>query len=297
MNDTTNSVTAHYDAIAADYGSRYDENALITMDKYPANYFRLKMMIARMRELNAKRIFEVGTGEGTPLMSLADIGFDVWGCDISERMVEATRAKLVERGLPSERVNWGDVQNLDSMKLTDAPFDVVFAFGVLPHVSDDLQMLRNIRKMTAPNGKVFIEFRNALFSMFTMNRYTQEFIVNDLLGPVSDDVKSKVAAELEKRVAMDKPTPRLTTEDGHAPGYDAIRSTFHNPFEIPALFEQAGFRNPKLHWYHYHPAFPWMEAELGQAFRREGMAMEYETSGWRGYFLCSAAVVEADNCP
>jgi hypothetical protein len=37
-----------------------------------------------------------------------------------------------------------------------------------------------------------------------------------------------------------------------------------------------------------------LEKSIGAAFRKEAMKLEHEPSGWRGYFLCSAGVVEAD---
>ena len=71
-------------------------------------------------------------------------------------------------------------------------------------------------------------------------------------------------------------------------------ANFHNPFELVELFDEAGFENPRIHWYHYHPGLPRHEKALGWRWREEAMKLEHETSGWRGMFLCSAGVVEAD---
>jgi hypothetical protein len=36
-----------------------------------------------------------------------------------------------------------------------------------------------------------------------------------------------------------------------------------------------------------------LETTIGAAFRREALALEGQQSHWRGFFLCSAGVVEA----
>jgi hypothetical protein len=111
---------------------------------------------------------------------------------------------------------------------------------------------------------------------------------------VSGKMKEIVSNELKTRLEMNKPPIRSTVgENVDAPGYDAILSKFHNPFEVLDTFSRLGYMEVKLHWYHYHPAMPWLEAVDTVEFRSQSIAMEHESSGWRGYFLCSAFVVEA----
>ena len=38
---------------------------------------------------------------------------------------------------------------------------------------------------------------------------------------------------------------------------------------------------------------PTLAARAPELFRREAISLERDPSGWRGYFLCSAYVVEA----
>ena len=78
-------------------------------------------------------------------------------------------------------------------------------------------------------------------------------------------------------------------------GYDDILSKFHNPFEVIEKFEKLGFKDIKLHWYHYHPSMPYLEKEAPELFRKEALSLEHEPSNWKGFFLCSAFVIEAVN--
>lgn len=288
-------VAAHYDAVADAYFEQYQRENLRDIVDYPANYFRLQILLRRLATARLQSIYEVGVGEGTPLALMANLGFNVAGCDIAKSMVGAARENFDKKGLDGNAIQWADIEDSTTFakQLSGGPFDAVVAAGVLPHVRNDRLMLENIGMIVRKGGKVFIEFRNKLFSLFTMNRYSKDFILEDLLAGVGDEIKATVGKELDKRLATDVPPKRETIEGKDAPGYDAILAKFHNPFELVELFEKCGYGNCKLHWYHYHPAPPMMEKQLGQSFRDGAIALEHEGS-WRGYFLCSAGVVEAD---
>lgn len=292
-------ISQFYDAVSGDYHLQYEEAHLRdTTRKYPANYFRLQMIVDSFSRKGIRRVVEVGVGEGTPLAKMAEAGMEVCGFDISSEMVRRSRETMQKHGLDPDCVFLADVQDRQSYArlLEGEPFDGLMAMGVMPHVEDERAVLRNMRDMVKPGGSVFIEFRNELFSLFTQNRYTHDFICNRLLEGVDDSLRNAVSAELQQRVRMDMPPVRATV-DGKAPGYDAILSKFHNPFEVPELFAQEGFSDIRLLWYHYHPAFPWLEGRDKQTFREEAIRLEGEPSGWKGYFLCSAFVVEAVRCP
>ena len=287
-------VADHYDAVADGYHRQYQRENLETEADYPANYFRLQILTRRLVETGCRSVFEVGVGEGTPLAVMARAGLEVAGCDIAESMVQRARARFAEEGLDPEKITWGDLT--DSMTLAphlkDGAYDAVVAAGVLPHVPNDGLALSNLGMMIRDGGRMFVEFRNKLFALTTFNRLTADFILDDLLAGVNAEVKDAVARAIKPRLAMDKPPVRSTVEDKDAPGYDAILSRFHNPFELLETVERSGFEDARVHWYHYHPAPPMLEGELGLAFRKAAMALEHEGS-WRGWFLCSAGVIEA----
>jgi 2-polyprenyl-3-methyl-5-hydroxy-6-metoxy-1,4-benzoquinol methylase len=289
------SVSAHYDAVAAEYHKQYQRENLQALDGYPANYFRLQLLIQRIASSGLRRVYEVGVGEGTPLAQIASMGCEVAGCDISDAMVARARETFQRHHLSPDLIQWGDIEDSATLaaQLKGGRYDAVIAAGVLPHVRNDRLFLENVKMLVRPGGKALIEFRNKLFSLFTFNRHTKDFVLDDLLAGISGEIKASVAAELDKRLATDLPARRMSV-GGKAPGYDAILSKFHNPFELMELFRAQGFVNVRVHWYHYHPAPPMLEKSIGAAFRKEAMKLEHEPSGWRGYFLCSAGVVEAD---
>ncbi len=290
------SVDSHYDAAANRYHEQYEKNRLydLTAD-YPANFFRLPMLLNSFISKRVKRVIEVGVGEGTPLSTLGKAGIDVWGFDISTEMVRKSKDNMERNEMNPDQIFLGDIQDPASYShaLKDGRFDGLMAMGVMPHVENDDMVLKNMSTLVRPGGSVFIEFRNKLLSLFSFNRYTVDFILNDLLAGVSDEAKDMVRKDLESRVRMDMPPVRDKMEDSDAPGYDAILSKFHNPFEVVELFKKHGFSDIQLRWYHYHPSMPYLEDNMPETFRKESIRLEHEPSNWRGYFLCSAFVIEA----
>ena len=298
MSEIKKSVSEHYDAAADQYHEQYERDRLYDLSaSYPANYFRLQLLINSFISKRIKRVIEVGVGEGTPLSTLGKVGIDIWGFDISTEMVKKSKETMMKNEMDPEKIFWGDVQDPTTYAhaLKDGQFDGLMAMGVMPHVVNNDMVLKNMSNIVCPGGSVFIEFRNKLFSLFSFNRYTVDFILNDLLSGVDNKIKEIVKKDLGNRLRMDMPPVRNQIEDSDAPGYDSILSKFHNPFEVVELFKKHGFTNVKLHWYHYHPSMPYLEENMPKTFRKEAIKLEHETSNWRGYFLCSAFVVEAIN--
>ena len=291
------SVADFYDASAAKYHVQYDQASLRDLSiGYPANFFRLELLLDSFVANKVHKVIEVGVGEGTPLATLAGAGMEVSGFDISQAMVARSKERMTEIGQDPERIIWGDVEDPQSYAalLRDGEYDALMAMGVMPHVRDDDQVLLNMQSMIRPGGLAFVEFRNKLFSLFTFNRYTYEFIMDDLLTGVSDDVRVHVSDFLKQRLEMNKPPVRETHHEAEGEiGYDAILSKFHNPFEVLETFGRLGFEDAELLWYHYHPGMPYLAEKDPAAFREAAINLEHETSGWRGLFLCSAFVVQA----
>ncbi len=298
MKNSTNSIAEHYNSVSKNYNKQYSrENLLDITREYPANYFRLQLLLQSFIAKNIRKVIEIGVGEGTPLLTLGKAGIDIWGVDISQNMVEASKTTMKKNEMNPEQIFWGDIQDFNTITpaLKEGRFDALMAMGVMPHVKNDILVLKNMSSIVKPGGSVFVEFRNKLFSLFTFNRYTAEFILDDLLAGVSSELKDIVAKELCKRVEMNLPTPRLLSEDNKSPGYDAILSKFHNPFEVQKMFKELGYTDIELKWYHYHPAMPYLEDENKVLYRNEALLLEHDSTDWRGLFLCSAFVVEAVN--
>lgn len=285
-------VADHYDASAPTYSEQYDESKILTSKEYPANFFRLKRIKERVSALGLRSMYELGIGDGSPLAALGEMGLRVAGSDLSEGMLSVARAQFDARGLDATALTWGDVQNRATLEdaIASGPYEGVMALGVLPHVQDEATVIDNMSAFIGSGGTMFLQFRNSMLSLFSFNRLTMEFILDELIVDAPQEIKDVVAAGLQARLAMDKPPKREWDVEG--PAYDEILAKFHNPFELADLVRRQGFSDVQFHWYNYHVTPPMLAGEAGQAFRTAGIEME-SRHDWRGMFLCSSGVIEA----
>ncbi len=287
------SVASHYDGSASTYADQYDESKIWTNEEYPANYFRLKLVRQILADAAVKSLYEHGVGDATPLVTIAGDGIRVAGNDVSPEMVKFARTNMTKHGLDPEAINLLDVQSHDSIDIERekaGSFDAVMALGVIPHVEDDRWFVASMDKFLEPGGRLLLQFRNSMFSMFTFNRLTKEFVMDELLPDVPESVRKIVSADLDHRLAVDKP-PKRTRPTGD--GYDEILSKFHNPFELLEIVKSFGYKDLQFHWYNYHPAYPMLAGSIDpKVYRQAQMDLEGDTS-WRGMFLCSAGLIQA----
>jgi SAM-dependent methyltransferase len=287
------SVASHYDGSASTYGDQYDPAKLWTNVDYPANLFRLQLVERLLGSCGATSLYEHGVGDATPLATIGATGVRVAGNDTSPEMVKVARTNMEARGLDPDSITWLDVQDERAVmaeRELRGEFDAVMALGVIPHVVDDDAFVSSMDLFLRPGGRLLLQFRNSLFSMFTFNRLTKEFILDELLRDVPDAIRQVVAHDLDLRLAVDKP-PMRTRPTGD--GYDEILSRFHNPFELADVVRAHGYSDVRYHWYNYHPAYPMLAPQIdARSYREAQVALEHEGT-WRGMFLCSAGLIEA----
>lgn len=286
-------VASHYDGSAASYADQYDPEKIWTNADYPANYFRLELVRRLLREAGVQSVYELGVGDATPLVRIAGDGIRIAGNDLSPEMVKFARENLERHGIDPSAVSLLDVEDADALQAERdrvGEFDAVMALGVIPHVRDDARFVSSMDMFLRPGGRLLLQFRNSMFSMFTFNRLTKEFILDELLVGVPEEVRNVVSADLDDRLAVDKP-PLRTRPSGD--GYDEILSRFHNPFELAEIVRSFGYSELRFHWYNFHPAYPMLSPAIDSAqYRQAQIDLEGDAS-WRGMFLCSAGLIEA----
>lgn len=231
---------------------------------------------------NINTVLDLGCGAGTPIQFLTNKGYRVDGVDFSENMVNSAKALN-----PESTIVQGDITNLDTFKneIKD-DYDAIISFGTLMYIDDTKKAIENMKKLIKKDGKLVINFRNKLFSLTTFNKFTYEFIVEDILSNVSDDIKSKVSSDIKNYLNMNEPSVEVNIGGPSA--------KFHVPFEIEELMEEIGFKDINIHFYHHH-AGPPMFFKDGQKeqYEDESNKLELGKRSWRSMFLSSAFIIEA----
>ncbi len=252
---------------------------------YPANHFAWNIVKDAARRMHATTLVEVGVGSGNGVPHVLAEGMSFAGIDIDEGAVQATRDLLTGLDADSNAVIQADIE--DAIALDALPgrgtFDLLVGLGILPHSRDENRALLNMASLVRPGGELYVECRNSLFSLVTFNRFTRDLIIDSMLEGISTASREGVREFLDPRLDLNRPPVPSS-------GHDAM---YHNPFEVTKTFRRLGFTDIEIVPFHYHAGMPALEASDPQRFRNESLAMEHETSGWKGLFLCSAFLVKA----
>jgi ubiquinone/menaquinone biosynthesis C-methylase UbiE len=105
----------------------------------------------------ANHILDVGCGTGVVTRALArrdDFSGIVAGADQSHALIEAAQRLAAEVHL-DDRVQF-KVSDIHALDYDDASFDIVVAHTVLSHVSDLLAAMKELARVTRPQGKVVV---------------------------------------------------------------------------------------------------------------------------------------------
>ena len=288
-------VQSCYSTWAESYFADYYENS----GAYPPVH--RKIVHDLVAASGARTLLDAGCGPASMLRTLGDLGAALYGFDLTQEMIVEARKVMASHGIPPEHLWQGSVADPSAFRPpagSPALFDAAICIGVLPHVPAalDEEVIANLRNAVRPGGLVAIEARNQLFALFTLNRYSYDFFLNDLVGHdvlrqragADSSALDRVFDELAARFRTD--LPPLRKGSAGEPGYDEVLSRTHNPLVLKERFAAAGFSDVRLLFYHYHCLPPMLEAELPRFFRAGSVAME-DPSDWRGHFMASAFIV------
>ena len=273
-------VRSHYDSKVDEYDQRYFSDR----DDYEPALVAEEILLERILDLDADRVLDMGCGNGAMVHTLCTNGIDAVGFDLSEGLISSGKSIFEADGLDPERLEQANMQ--DGIPFGGS-FDVVMGVGLFPHLDGTAAHLRTVRDSLRPDGMALIQFRNALFNLYSMNRYTYHYILESMLADV--DFPEDLHAAFEQRL---RDSCRVEEAGvGQTPETDN-EGQFHNPLTIRSTFEKSGFDVDDTYFYHYHPIPPEFRAVDEAAYNQ--LAKEFEDPhDWRGHFMASSFIVEA----
>jgi SAM-dependent methyltransferase len=299
------SETSTFDAIKRCYstwGESYFDDYYGEKAAYPQ--YQVNIVRDLLRQAGARNVLDAGCGPASMLRLLTDIGLDLFGFDLTPEMIVSGRKVFTELKLDPSHLwegNCVDPQAYRWPKKPDLAFDAILCSGVFPHIPAELEptVIRNLYNAVRPGGLVVAELRNEFFALFTMNRYSRDFMfermidVNDLRAEAGDERENLEQAlkQIEGMYRTDLPPIRKGKID--EPGYDEVLSRLHNPLVLQESFRAVGFTQVEPYFYHYHALPPMVASQIPKLFRQRSLAMENNPRDWRGLFMASAFVIAA----
>ncbi|WP_280537338.1 class I SAM-dependent methyltransferase [Halopenitus sp. POP-27] len=274
-------VRSHYDSKVDEYDRMYFSDR----DDYVPALVAEEILLKRILDLDADRVLDMGCGNGGMVHTLCKNGIDAVGFDLSEEMITSGKTVFESDGLDPERLKRANVQ--DGIPF-DGTFDVIMGVGLFPHLDETAAYLRIVCNSLRSDGVALIQFRNALFNLYSMNSYTYHYIMESILTDANLPVDLHSAFDQRLRDIC-----RVGEEGiGQTPETDS-EGQFHNPLTIHSTFNESGFDVDEIYFYHYHPIPPEFRAVDEAAY--DQLAKEFEDPhDWRGYFMASSFIIEAN---
>ncbi len=119
---------------------------------YPDELYSLLFSLAKTKSGTASgKILDIACGTGKSTESLAKDGFEVFGCDHDELMIEEAKKQAIEKDLPIQY----SVADAEKLPFEDESFDIVIV-GTAFHFFANEQTLQEIKRVLKKGGLCFV---------------------------------------------------------------------------------------------------------------------------------------------
>lgn len=107
-------------------------------------------ILALCRRLGARRVVDIGCGNGAFCQRLVSAGFETVGCDYSASGIAVAKASVT--GAAFVRMGVED----DARALPGGPFDVAVSLEVIEHLYDPAALMRFAKTAVRPGGRLIV---------------------------------------------------------------------------------------------------------------------------------------------
>lgn len=144
-------------------------------------------------DINAKKVLDVGCGGGILSESMADLGAEVTGIDLSEKALQVAKLHLLESG---KQVAYRKVAVEELAAEMPEQFDVVTCLEMLEHVPDPASVVTSCARLVKPGGWVFFSTINRNPKAYLFAVLGAEYVLNMLPKGTHEYAKFIQPAEL-----------------------------------------------------------------------------------------------------
>ncbi len=259
--------------------------------KVPRDEIFLNLILPEYKKENKKIVaLDFGCGGGKLLLDMLKSGVDAQGIEKHDNICQLAKQRLVAAGYDSGKIIQGSIDELN--QFPPAYFDFVVLMGVFQYLSaeDYGRLLKTIYKLLKPRGHLVASFQNALFDLFTFNKYTVEFFeekffrplgLNELLGgELINDLKSLITNP-------EKP------DYSPAIARDNIYVRTANPLTIADELKEYKFKLAEKYFYSFFLLPRLVEGKYKDKLKTMQEEFEVKRSReWYGYFMANAFVAD-----
>ena len=146
--------------------------------------------------------------------------------EYSKEMVKLTKQKLKIAGYSKDLVICGNMEEVDK---NWGSYDCLTAMGSVYYARDFSKTMKDLTSILTPRGNFIFSLRNQLFSLFSMNQYTINFLIKELIpfSSLSNECQNKLFDFF-----MDKFTTKELKKKFKKIDDFNVHSIYHNPLTI-----------------------------------------------------------------
>lgn len=149
--------------------------------------------IQKHAELTGKKVLDVGCGGGILTESMAKVGAQAKGIDLSEKALKVADLHSLETGIA---VKYEYISAEDLAAKDAGQYDVVTCMEMLEHVPEPLSIIQACSRLVKPGGKVFFSTLNRNPKSYLLAIIGAEYILKMLPKGTHDYKKFIKPSEL-----------------------------------------------------------------------------------------------------
>jgi cyclopropane fatty-acyl-phospholipid synthase-like methyltransferase len=233
------------------------------------------------------RIIDFGCGPGWLLHHMIKAGFDAVGMEKHNEVYRSAESLLASID-KQDCIVQGGVEEFSEFE--PESFDIVVAMGVLQYLSEAEYevILKAVARVLRPNGCFVATFQNALFDLYTFNKYTIDFLMHQLVGPLLspgqwDRVKAAISTLVVNSERPDYSPTRAR---------DNVFVRLTNPLTLAEDIGRYGMRLEKKYFYEWF-GLPPLVGDIDGISQAVTARFELrDATAWQGHFMANAFLAE-----
>lgn len=214
-------------------------NTVLENDYHAHRLGVIKGLIPKDLYQKGKRILDFGCGNAVLFPEFLKAGADIRGIDMTPEMIEFARERIKSLGGDPDSVREGLVHALKDEKT--ASYDALMCFNVLAYFTAEEEKIfyEQASRIVKPCGYLIVTHGNELFDLFTLNKFTVEFMNKYL---VTDP-----ASFLKIKTLLDRPD---------APAEALAYNVRENPLSFKYKLQKYNFNEVRQEFINRHAAQP-----------------------------------------
>lgn len=240
-----------------DYAEDWKRKANIdTNDEFNIISTRNNYVVSVADENKINFSLDVGCGTGDLVCQLAKNGVSALGVDFSKEMIDIASENA--RNLNLEKAKF-ECSSIFDLELENNKYDLISANGFIEYISfEELDKFLKISSMALKTGgKLVLGSRNRLFNLFSLNKFTEEELLEGNLNLLlSEAIKIAQSNNIKDLIGLKTASYQKPDTEHSLTGVKVATRYQFTPVQLINMLNDFGFEPIEIFPVHIHGALP-----------------------------------------